>query len=62
MTREELTAIAESISWNFGWEMTYSQALDFAEIVAQRERESILEMSNAEGYVCVSDIHARGNA
>jgi hypothetical protein len=61
MTREELTAIAESISWQFGWEMTYSQALDFAEIVAQRERESILEMANAEGYVCVSDIRARGN-
>jgi hypothetical protein len=60
MTRDELTSIAESISWHFGWEMTYCQALDFAEIVAEQEREAILEMANEEGYVCVSAIRARG--
>ena len=62
MTREELTVIAESVSWQFGWEMTYLQALEFAEMVAEKEREEILEMADAEGYVCVNAIRARAKA
>ena len=60
MTREQLTVIAEQISWVIGEKMTYSQALDFAELVAVAERDEILGMADSLGYVDVDEIRARG--
>lgn len=60
MTREQLAVIAEQISWIIGEKMTYSQALDFAELVAAAERDEILEMADSLGYVDVDEIRARG--
>jgi hypothetical protein len=60
MTREQLTIIAEQIGWVIGEKMTYSQALDFAELVAVAERDEILGMADSLGYVDVDAIRARG--
>ena len=60
MTRDELTKIAEQISWTVGEKMTYLQAMDFAGLVAKAERESILELADSLGYVDVDAIQARG--
>jgi hypothetical protein len=59
MNREELTIIAEQISWIIGEKMTYSQAVDFAELVANAEREEILGMADSLGYVDIDAILAR---
>lgn len=60
MTREQLTVIADQISWIIGEKMTYSQALDFAELVAVAERDEILGMADSLGYVDVDEIRAKG--
>ena len=62
MIRAELENIAEQISWIIGEEMTYCQALDFAELVASKEREEILEMADFRGYVDIDVIRARDKA
>jgi hypothetical protein len=60
MTRDELENIAEQIGWIIGEIMTYSQAIDFAELVASAEREGILEMADSLGYIDVDPVRARG--
>ena len=62
MTRDELENIAEQIGWIIGEEMTYFQALDFAELVASKEREEILGMADSLGYVDIDAIRARDKA
>lgn len=62
MTRDELENIAGQISWIIGEEMTYFQALDFAELVASKEREEILGMADSLGYVDIDAIRARDKA
>ena len=59
MTRDELENIAEQIGWIIGEEMTYCQALDFAELVSSKEREEILGMADSLGYVDIDAIRAR---
>ena len=62
MTRDELENIAEQIGWVIGEEMTYCQAIDFAELVASKEREEILGMADFRGYVDIDVIRARDKA
>ena len=62
MTRAELENIVEQISWVIGEEMTYCQAIDFAELVASKEREEILGMADYCGYVDIDAIRARDKA
>jgi hypothetical protein len=61
MTRDQLNNIAEQISWIVGEKMTYLQAIDFAELVANAEREQILELTDSLGWVDSDAIRARGN-
>ena len=61
MTRDQLNNIAEQISWIVGEKMTYLQAIDVAELVANAEREQILELTDSLGWVDSDVIRARGN-